>query len=471
MTMKPCWKLSWLLAGIVLFPFLNSFGQPDQTELVFVGSGHKNIYAFQLNLNLGELTPTGEVTRLPAPSFLAVTANNKFLYAISEGQTEESSYTTAFRIDPTEGKLYRLNQQPTGGAGPCYVEVDQQGRNVLVANYNSGSVAVYRIDPWGALDPMSAFVQNKGSSINPQRQTGPHAHCIVTAPDDAYAFVCDLGLDKILSFKFDPLKGTLTANDLPFTIMPPGDGPRHLAFHPAGKYAYGVNEMASTITAFSYDQNHGILGRIQEISLLPPDYKGQNTAAEVAVHPSGKFVYASNRGENTIVVFACDPATGRLTFVERMPSGGKTPRNFEIDPTGSYLLAANQDSGSVAVFIIDQRNGGLLPTKTSVSVDTPMCVKCLTPAPILPPAVPVAKPVPAVPVVPENPAPPVVVPPTPETPSTALTPLTPETPSAPAAPVAPQAPAAPSAPSAPVAPAAPETPATPATPTTPGTPM
>jgi 6-phosphogluconolactonase len=275
------------------------------------------------------------------------------------------------------GKAILLNRQPTGGAGPCYVSVDQKGRDVLVANYSSGSVSVFPIDKEGALGPMSAFVQDRGSSVNPQRQEGPHAHCIVTDPDDRFAFACDLGLDKVMVFKFDPSKGSLVANDPPFASVKPGAGSRHIAFHPNRRYAYVSDEMASTVTAFAYDPNRGVLSEIEDYPLLPQDFKGQNTAAEVAVHPSGKFVYASNRGDDSIVVFACDRDTGKLTFIERDSTEGKTPRNFEIDPSGTFLLAANQDSGTIVVFRIDPKTGRLQSTGNKVATDLPMCVKCL----------------------------------------------------------------------------------------------
>jgi 6-phosphogluconolactonase len=356
---------------------VNSFAAPAQKELVFVGSGHKNICAFWLNLTSGALSPIGEVAQVAAPSFLAVSPNRKFLYAVSEGQDKDNSFVNAFRIDSKSGQLTLLNRQPSGGSGPCHVEVDQSGMNVLAANYGSGSVSVFHLNIEGGLGPMSAFIQNHGSSVDPRRQEGPHAHCIVTAPDDRFAFACDLGLDKVMVFKFDPSQGSLVASDPPFAPVKPGAGPRHIAFHPNGRSAYVINEMAATITAFAYESGAGVLGEIEEQPLLPKDFKGQNTAAEVAIHSSGKFVYASNRGDDSIVVFGCNPDTGRLTFVERDSSGGKTPRNFGIDPSGAFLLAANQNSGTIIVFRIDPKTGRLQPTGNQAVTDTPMCVKCL----------------------------------------------------------------------------------------------
>jgi len=366
-----------IVAAILALSAVTSFASPDQSEMVFVGSGHKNISAFWLNMTSGALTPIGEVAQLAAPSFLAISPNHRCLYAISEGQSQDNSFVSAFRIDSKTGKLALLNQQPSGGSGPCHVEVDHSGMNVLAANYGSGSVSVFHLDKIGALGRMSAFIQDHGSSVNPQRQKGPHAHCIVTDSNDKFVFVCDLGLDKVLVFKFDRSMGSLVANDPPFALVKPGAGPRHIAFHPNHRYAYVINEMASTLTAFACDRGRGVLREIEDQPLLPKDFKGRNTAAEVAVHPSGKFVYASNRGDDSIVVFGCDPHTGRLTFIERDSTEGKTPRNFEIDPSGAFLLAANQSSGTIIVFRIEPKTGRLQPTGNKAVADTPMCVKCL----------------------------------------------------------------------------------------------
>jgi 6-phosphogluconolactonase len=225
--------------------------------------------------------------------------------------------------------------------------------------------------------PMSAFIQDHGSSVNADRQEGPHAHCIVTGPGDRFAYGCDLGLDKVLIFKFDPGQGTLVASEPAFAAAQPGAGPRHIAFHPNGRWAFVINEMASTLTVFACDAASGALREIQTVSTLPEGYSGQSTCAEVAVHPSGKCVYGSNRGDDSIALFACDPASGRLTFIERVPTGGRTPRQFEIDPTGHYLLAANQDSGTVVVFSIDKASGRLQPTGSRVQSDNPQCVRCM----------------------------------------------------------------------------------------------
>ncbi len=352
-----------------------------QPELVFVGSGRSNIEAFRLDPASGALTPLGRAAEIDHPSFLAIAPNRRFLYAVSEGTDAAASGVSAFAIDALAGKLRLLNRLPSGGSGPCYVAVDAGGSNALIANYGSGSVAVFPLAGDGALRPASAFIQDHGSSVNPDRQEGPHAHCLVAGPGDRFAFACDLGLDKVMIFKFDSNQGTLVPNEPPFAAVKPGSGPRHIAFHPNGRWAYVINEMASTLTVFGCDASRGALQEIQTESTLPKDFSGRNANAEVAVHPSGKFVYASNRGDDSIAVFGCDPASGRLAFIERVPAGGQTPRHFEIDATGRYLLAANQLSGTVVVFSIDIAAGHLRPAGSRAHSDYPMCVKCLMPAP------------------------------------------------------------------------------------------
>ncbi|HEY3857531.1 MAG TPA: lactonase family protein [Verrucomicrobiae bacterium] len=368
-----------LMATVASVLALSSVSALAEKELVFIGSGRADIEAFNFDLSSGALTRIGLAAKIAHPSFFAITPNHKFLYSITEGGNNDTSSISAFSIDPAEGKLSLINSQPAGGAGPCHVQINAGGTTALLANYGSGSVSAFPIAASGELYPISTFVQNSGSSVNPDRQTGPHAHCIVTDPADHYAFVCDLGLDKILSFKLGPAAGALRANDPAFVTTKPGAGPRHLAFHPNAKWAYVSDEMGNTLTAYSYDASAGVLREIQSESTLPKDFSGQNTTAEVAVHPNGKFVFLSNRGDNSIAVFACDPDTGRLTFVERASTNGKTPRQFEIDPTGAWLLAGNQDSDTVVVFRIDTATGHLQPVGAPVHTDNPMCIKFLPP--------------------------------------------------------------------------------------------
>jgi 6-phosphogluconolactonase len=312
------------------------------------------------------------------PSFLALHPDRRFLYAVGEigdFAGKRTGAVSAFRIEPATGRLQMLNQESSGGAGPCHLTVDRSGRNVLVVNYGGGSVSVLPIREAGSLGPATAFVQHRGSSVNPRRQQGPHAHSINLDAANRFAFVADLGLDKIMVYRFDPAAGTLTANEPAWASVAPGSGPRHFAFHPSGQFAYVINEISSTLTAFRYDASRGSLSELQTVSSLPAGPVEGNSTAEIQVHPSGKFVYGSNRGHNSIAVFAVDGGAGRLTLVEHESTQGKAPRNFGIDPTGQFLLACNQDSHTIVGFRIDQQTGALTPTGQKLDVPSPVCVK------------------------------------------------------------------------------------------------
>jgi 6-phosphogluconolactonase len=335
----------------------------------------KGIYRSVLDLDTGTLSQPALAAEARNPSFVEIHPNGKFLYAVSEAG--EAGTVSAYAIDAETGNLKFLNQQPSGGSGPCHVNVDHTGRNVLVANYGSGSISVIPIKADGGLAEPTAVVQHEGSSANPSRQKGPHAHSVNLSPDNRFAFVADLGIDKIMIYKLDAEKGTLVPNDPPFVKLKPGSGPRHFAFHPNGKFAYVINELASTITAFAYQPASGALSEIQTITTLPADFHGSNGCAEVRVHPNGKFLYGSNRGHDSIAVYRIDPAKGTLTFVEHETTDIKTPRNFNIDPTGAFCLVANQDSDSVVVFRIDPQTGALEPTGHEISVGKPVCVRFL----------------------------------------------------------------------------------------------
>jgi 6-phosphogluconolactonase len=345
----------------------------------YTGPGSKGIYVSRFDPATGRLTPAELAAETPNPSFLAASSDGRFLYAVNEVgefQGQKSGSASAFAIDRATGRLTFLNQTATGGADPCYATVDRSGRSLLVANYSGGSVAALPIGPDGRLGEASAFVQHKGSSVNRERQEGPHAHSIDLDAANRFALVDDLGLDKVLVYRFDPARGTLTPSEPPSAAVAPGAGPRHLAFHPDGRRVYVIDEMALTITAFRYDPDRGSLEQMQTLSTLPagvaprPEY----STAEIRVHPSGRFLYGSNRGHDSIAVFAIDRQTGALTLVEHEPTRGKTPRNFSLDPTGSYLLAANQGSDSVVVLRIDPDTGRLKATGRTLRVGTPVCV-------------------------------------------------------------------------------------------------
>lgn len=376
-----------LLGAVALFAgrnFTMASSESTRTEKFWVyvgtytGGESKGIYRYQLNLTSGSLAPKGLAAELIHPSFLAIHPNRRFLYSVNEvGNFRglKSGAVSAFALDATTGELTFLNEQLTRGAGPCHLVVDHAGKNVLVANYGGGSTTVLPIQPDGRLKETSAFIQHHGSSVNPQRQEGPHAHSVNVDPANRFAFVADLGLDKLLVYRFDAEAGTLAPHDPPAASVAPGAGPRHFAFHPGGRFAYVINELASTVTAFRYDAAKGVLETLQTISTLPEGFSGSTTTAELQVHPSGKFLYGSNRGHDSIAIFAIDPESGRLTAIGHQSTLGKTPRNFGIDPTGTYLIAANQDSDTLVVFRIDTKTGRLEPVGKPVPAPRPVCVK------------------------------------------------------------------------------------------------
>jgi 6-phosphogluconolactonase len=350
--------------------------------IAFVGTytsktSSKGIYAYRFDANKGQLTPIGVSAETVDPSFLAVHPNGKYLYAVNEignFNGEVSGAVSAFAIDAKTGALKLLNQVPTRGAGPCYVSLDKSGSFLLVANYDSGSIASFPVRADGSLGTASGFVQHSGTGPDKERQEGPHAHWIGTSPDNRFALAVDLGLDQVIVYGFDPDKGVFTPMLSGFAKLKPGSGPRHLAFHPDGKFAYVLSEMASSVTVFSYKTKTGSFSALQTVSTLPNDYSGPKEAAEIAVHPSGKFLYTSNRGHDSIAVFSIDQKKGTLKSLGQVLTGGKTPRHFAIDPTGTYLLAENQESNNIVVFHIDPASGGLTPTGQTVEVPAPVCL-------------------------------------------------------------------------------------------------
>lgn len=347
-------------------------------EWVYFGTGDTAIYVSQFDPKTGALSEPRAVAEVTRPNFLEIHPNATRMYVCSREPLtggEARGVVIAFAIDQETGDLERLNSLDTGAPGPAHVTVDQSGRMVVVANYTGGSIAGFRLHEDGRLAQRTAFIQHEGSSVNKARQSEPHAHSVNFSKDNRVVVAADLGLDKVMIYRADPATGKLTANDPPFAKVAPGSGPRHFAFHPSGKHAYVINEIASTVTAFAYDPQTSGLTEIQTISTLPDGYAGESATAEVQVHPSGEFLYGSNRGHDSIAVFRIDQSSGKLSPVEREPTQGKTPRNFRIDPTGGYLFAANQASGSVVVFRIDAKTGELTPSGVSVKVPAPMCVR------------------------------------------------------------------------------------------------
>jgi 6-phosphogluconolactonase len=344
-------------------------------SLVYFGTytitNSKGIYLSKFNPDTGKLSTPELAAETKNPTFLAVNPNGRYLYAANE--VSDASAVSAFALDAHTGTLTPLNQQASGGSGPCHISVDATGKCLLVANYNSGSIAALPIHADGSLGEATTTIRHTGSGANPARQAGPHAHFILPSPDNRFALNCDLGLDKVFVYHLDADAAKLSPGDPPFTSVAPGSGPRHLIFSPDGKFVYVINELASTISAFNYDATNAAMTEMQTVSTLPKDFSKNNTAAEIAMLPSGKFLYASNRGHNSIAIFAVDQKSGTLTFVEHQPTQGRTPRHFAIDPTGRWLFAENQASDSVVVFAIDPDTGKLKPTGQTLAIGSPVC--------------------------------------------------------------------------------------------------
>lgn len=377
--LNPAFRVG-LLTLVVLTSFLLPRGALARGFLVYFGTytGPKSqgIYVSRFDARTGQLSVPELAAETRNPSFLAVHPNRRQLYAVGEigdfaGQ--RAGAVSAFAIEPRTGALTLLNQQSSGGQGPCHLSLDAKGKFLLVANYGGGSIASLPLRQDGSLAEAVTVIQHAGSSVNPQRQAGPHAHFITMDPANRFALACDLGLDKVLGYRLDVNSGKLIPNDPPFAVVAPGAGPRQLAFSRDGKFVFVLNELSSSLTAFAYAARRGTLTELQTLSTLPQGFSGNSSCAEVEMHPSGKFVYASNRGHDSIAVFAVEKATGRLTLVEHQPTQGKTPRHFAIDPTGRWLLAENQSSNNVVVFEIDKKTGKLRPTGQTVEVSSPVC--------------------------------------------------------------------------------------------------
>lgn len=379
--------LIWALAATTFAPALHAQAPTKMRVYLgtYTGKNSQGIYLSTLDLATGSLSKPELAAETTSPSFLAIHPSGKYVYAVGEiadFQGKKAGAVSAFAVDPHSGKLKLINQQPSGGGGPCHVSVDPSGKCVLAANYGGGSVCSFPIGEDGSLKEGGSVIQHHGSSVNKDRQKEPHAHSINVDKNGKYAFAADLGLDQVLVYKLNAPHGTLEVNDPPHAKVAPGSGPRHFAFHPSGKFAYVINEMGNTVTAFEYNPHHGSLAEIQSIGTLPREFSGKSYTAEVVVHPSGKFLYGSNRSFDdsnaplgSIAVFAIDEKTGKLTATSHQAEGIKTPRNFAVEPTGKWLLVGNQAGDSVIVFAIDQETGALKPTQHKINVGSPVCVR------------------------------------------------------------------------------------------------
>jgi len=338
----------------------------------------EGIYVYRLDASTGELRDGRLAAAVEDPSFVAIAPGAGFLYAVGEGGKPVGT-ASAYAIDPTTGSLRLLNQQPTGGPGPCHLTVDATGRMLIATNYAGGSVAAFPIGHDGRLGERSEFIQHEGSSVTAGRQDAPHAHSVNLDAVNGRAFVADLGLDRVMLYELDSGTARLRPADPPWASFAPGSGPRHFAWHPAGderrRFAYVINELDSTITACSYDSGRGTLTKLQTVPALPADFADPSSCADIHVLPSGAFVYGSNRGHDSIVIYRIDPDGGTLTYVGHEPTQGRNPRNFAITPGGGFLLAANQDSDTIVTFAIDAETGTLRPTGAVAEAPMPVCLK------------------------------------------------------------------------------------------------
>ncbi len=372
------------LAAAFLFP-VAAFAQEDRsadddTLLVYVGtytSGEsEGIYVFEMDPGTGRWTEKGLAAEIDSPTFVATHPDRNLLYSVGRSVDADGNRIgtiNAFSIDPDSGKLTLLNRQPSGGRGPCHVSVDPSGKVVLAANYGGGNVVSFPIREDGGLGERRGFHQHSGSGPHPDRQTGPHAHFIGVDPSGQFALAADLGIDRIRIYRLTG-DGGLVENDPTFAALHPGAGPRHLAFHPHAPFVYVINELDSTLTVFSFDATRGRLDALQNVTTLPEDFAGANTTAEVLVHPSGRFLYGSNRGHDSIAIYRVGD-DGTLSLIGHESTRGRTPRNFGIDPAGRFLFAANQDTHEIVAFQIDQETGKLAATGDTYSVNRPVCVR------------------------------------------------------------------------------------------------
>ena len=337
------------------------------------GKKHRpeGIIQFQFNPKEVTLEQVGVTRDTLNPGFLAVHPNRRFMYAINE---LPESTVSAFAIDPTSGALTLLNLQPTRGAATCYVSCDPAGRWVMVSSYSSGSLAVFPIAADGSLGEMADFVQHQGSGQDPRRQEGPHAHSIRFDPTGRFVLAADLGLDQVKVYRLDAKTGKLMPNDPPALQVAPGAGPRHFDFSPSGRFVYVANELDSTVTACTWDSRQGAMAAFQTLSTLPAGFKGQSSVADIHLTPGGEWLYVSNRGHDSLAVYAVDRHSGQLSARGYVHTGGQVPRNFAIDPSGEFLLAANQNTSNLVLFRLDPAQGSPIPTGVEAAVPSPVCV-------------------------------------------------------------------------------------------------
>ncbi|MCD5398715.1 MAG: lactonase family protein [Dehalococcoidia bacterium] len=356
----------------------------SQHTFLFVGTytrtTSEGIYVYRMDNSTGVLERVAVTGGIKNPTFLALSPDNSHLYAVAEinehcGRPTGAVYS--YSVSPDSGDLAYVNQQSTGGPGPCHLTVDATGAHVIVANYQGGSICVLPIQTDGSLGEMSEFIQHEGSSVIPHRQREPHAHSVNLDPNNRFIYAPDLGMDKVMIYQLDLDSGNLLANKPAFVQVAPGAGPRHFAFHPDGTRAYVLNEIGNTVTAFNWDPESGSLEEFQTVTTLPADFLETSHTADLHIHPNGRFLYGSNRGHDSIAIFEIDPDTGGLTPRGWASTQGRTPRNIAIDPSGQFMLAENQDSDSIFTFRINDETGMLITTGSVIKVPMPVCIKFL----------------------------------------------------------------------------------------------
>jgi 6-phosphogluconolactonase len=350
------------------------------TGEIFQGKG-KGIYCYDLDPSTGQLTHTGTTTGVTNPSYLTFDPAHRFLYAVNELKTFENEATgtlSSFSVDSATGRLTFINRKPTRGTDPCHAIISRDGRLVFVTNFMSGSVCVFSVARDGSLEKASDFVQHVGSSLDPKRQSGPHTHSTVLDSTGTFALVPDLGLDKVMVYQIDAEHGKLKLASHPWAASKPGAGPRHVAFHPNGGFVYVINELNCTIAAYSFNAKTAEMKELQIVPTLPAGYIGSNSCADLQITPSGAWLYGSNRGHDSIVIYKVNGQTGKLDYVGHEPTQGKNPRSFGLDPRGDLLIVANQSSSNLVPFRVNPKTGGLQATGAVVEVPTPVCVKIIT---------------------------------------------------------------------------------------------
>ena len=380
----------WALSPAEYFVYFGTYtGFTYMKEGLPAGeSRSQGIYVSRFRPATGEVSKPELAAEIVNPSFLAIHPNHRFLYAVTEDPLslgpnfDHSSYVSTFTIDAATGKLHLLNTKTTGGTSTCYLSIDKTGHYLMFANFGSSSVTVFRINDDGSVGEQTAFMKHVGRGKDPAFQSKAHPHSIDVSPDNKFAIVSDLGVDKLFVYKFDASTGALSPDEPPFVQVESGGGPRHFTFDSTGKFGYSLHEMSGVITVLAWDGANGTFTKVQDAKSLQPDFVGVNDSAEIAIHPNGKFLYESNRrfrgpdlwGPESIGVFAIDPARGILSAVEQVPPAGTMPRNIAIDPTGSYLFVANELSGNVVLFKMNGNTGRLSPTKTELKIDVPVCI-------------------------------------------------------------------------------------------------